>query len=124
MTRSTLLKIGLAVGVALLVGWAALYLWFDYWVKTQREPPPALAAGLTAPYEQWPALVQRTFPEGTPEAVMVARLKADGFQVDPVAHRAFYDWKDFPCIGRASVEWSAGDGRVTRVDGDWQNVCP
>lgn len=100
---------------------------FWIWVEANREYPPELFADVPQDFTDegpWVARMAQTFPPGTPEAVLIRRLRAEGFEVDPVARSATYGWSAFPCDHDIEARWSAARGQVTTTFARYMNACP
>ncbi|MDP3800896.1 hypothetical protein [Brevundimonas sp.] len=128
LSRRPILKTALALilGLVLLPGasFVALGLWFE-----QAEgAPPQLADGALHDFgvrnENWSRHLAETFPVGTPEATVTARLREEGFEIAPTNRSARYEWgSGFPCVYTLTATWSAESGRVTEISGDYLNAC-
>jgi hypothetical protein len=65
------------------------------------------------------ARLNRTFPAGTPEAILISKLRKQRFTVDPKARAAKFDGEWLPCNYLYDVRWSVDPGgRIAKVEGE------
>ncbi len=73
------------------------------------------------------ARVRQQFPPGSPERVLVAELKRQGFvptQWTATALRsAAREEHRLPCVYDADVKWEAREGQITLIEGRYSGVC-
>ena len=121
--RRTLLVILLAVLALPVIAFAALWIW----VASTQGKPPAMFADVPRDFtddQLWVARMNVTFPTGTPEAVLVQRLRSEGFEVDPLSREGRYEWGNgIPCNHTVEVGWSADSGRITAGRARYMNAC-
>lgn len=106
-----------------LIAFIALWVW----TKSTAGDPPELFADVPQDFRDdraWVARMQGIFPDGSPEAVLVARLEDEGFEVDPAGRTARYEWVHGYCNHEIHAGWSAEDGRVTDSFARYANICP
>lgn len=120
-------RIMLAVLLAIIALPVLAFAGLCVWLNATQGRPPALFADVPQDFTDeapWTARMAATFPAGTPEAVVIERLKADGFEVDQTARSATYGWGNgVPCIHTVQAAWSAQDGRVTTATARYGNAC-
>jgi hypothetical protein len=82
------------------------------------------------PSIEWTAILETQFPVGTPNSAVVAKLKGQGFEIEPSAiftgrFNASYSWGGgFPCLYNLSVNWFVdADNRLEGIDGNYTNAC-
>ena len=106
-----------------LAGFAALWIW----MASTEGHPPRMFSDLPVDFRnERPATARmaETFPPGTPEGVLVARLQEEGFEVDKTSRRAVYAWGNgFPCSYSVDATWTAKDGRITSSRALYGNAC-
>lgn len=118
--------LGLLAGLIVLVviGVGSLWLWFDH----AGGEPPQLSEGALQGFatgdETWTRRLAETFPVGTSETILTARLRQEGFEVAAASRSARYEWgSGFPCLYMLTASWSAESGRVTAISGRYSNAC-
>jgi hypothetical protein len=122
--RPKYLTIMLAIIAVPIVLFAVFYAVAWWWLESTRHgKPPELARNVANLQTGWQLRLKETFPVGTPEAVLVSRLRDDGFQVRPDLRSARLNWGQFPCDYSFTAVWAAPNGRVTAVDGEWMQTC-
>jgi len=96
----------------------------------QPQPPP-LASGVDmkpgVESAGWTGRLAERFPVGTPEARLVAGLRAERFEVEPAKRSASYGWAPnggFPCSYTLTVDWTVDQAsRVSAIRGGYLNAC-
>lgn len=124
MTRSILLKIALGAVGLVIAGFVIVY-GVTWWAlaQSQHGRPPALAQGVSDLDTGWPVRLRQTFPPGVPEAVLIRRLRDEGFEVQPKARSARLNWGRFPCDYTFTAAWTAQEGHIETIDGRWTQAC-
>lgn len=118
--------LGAVLGIVLLAGIsvAVLSFWFD---QAEGAPPPLSDGALqdfAVGHETWSRRLAETFPVGTPEATVLARLEDEGFETTPGGRTAHYEWgSGFPCIYTLTASWTTESGKITAISGDYLNAC-
>jgi len=105
-----------------LLAFVALWIW----IESNTGDPPKLFADVPQDFRDdgpWVARMVATFPQGTPETVLIQRLRAEGFEVDPVTRSATYGWSTLVCDNDIEARWSAVEGRVTTTFARYMNAC-
>lgn len=101
-------------------------------IGKQHNPPP-MAAGIAKDFQfmrqqdatkHWKAMLQRDFPDGTPETTLRTELHRQGFVAVRKEPNMFYHWGNGICESDLIVNWtSTGTGLVTAVDGQYSVGC-
>lgn len=121
--RRIMLTVLLTIIALPVIAFAVLCLW----ISATQGAPPAMFAGLPPDFRDerpWTARMAQTFPAGTPEAVLVQRLRGEGFTVDTTTRSGTYTWGNgVPCNHTVQIGWSAGAGRVTASRARYMNAC-
>ena len=128
MTGRKILKIVLAIVLVLLAVVVAGVVAIWIWLEQAQGRPPELAEGalsdLGSPSESWSLRLVETFPAGTPDAAVRARLSEDGFKVAPTENTATYDWGNgIPCNYTLTAAWTLEGGKLSSISGSHSNAC-
>lgn len=108
-----------------------------YWLKRpERVFLPSLAQGLPAEFEKaneiFKTRINNTFPLGSSEAVLVQRLRGDGFKQSgpfrenrdkPEMYSASFVQLGFPCKLAWVIYWHAENDKLTLVTSSYTGTC-
>jgi hypothetical protein len=108
-----------------------------YWLKRpERLFLPSLAQGLPAEFqkanETFKTRINENFPLGSSEAVLVQRLRADGFRRGgpfrerpgrPELYSATFVQLGFPCQLAWVIYWHAENDKLTLVTSSYTGTC-
>ena len=110
--------------VVLLVGLGGLWTYWD-WKAGGFRPEPKLVQGLSFGSDQIGARLRKRYPIGSDAKKLQYDLEHDAFQVMAPGGSANAQWGDgVPCQYSAEVNWRTdAKGRLTLVDGDYENAC-
>lgn len=123
--RTILIVLGI-VGVLMIAAIAAVTVFWIEMDKGQGAPPPIAEGAMDfgQPSLAWSQRLETTFPKGVSETSVRERLGAEGFDVQPTSPHASYGWGNgLPCIYSLTVDWTAEDGTLTSISGDYTNAC-
>jgi hypothetical protein len=98
-----------------------------------NEDPPAIGVGLPTTYGGAnPVFDQRVkdrFPIGSDESLLRAELAREKFAIMNVASPppqfvGLRGSEQFPCRRRWTIGWSANNGKIAAIQGNYLTVCP
>jgi hypothetical protein len=96
------------------------------------KPPPIgkdLPSNFAAARPVFDQRIKQRFPVGSSERELLGELARESFKINPSAHAAdsprsaSYESSSMVCKLLWVVDWSAEDGRITDIQGDYGSVC-
>jgi hypothetical protein len=91
------------------------------------SPPPDLARGASSNYA-FKAAVQRRFPVGSDESVLIAELRRERLSIEPETSKrdhfiAGFEAPGVPCKGTWTILWSTDQRKISDIEARYGEIC-